>query len=142
MKVLVIGSSDQASDLLHALSSPSGVTHCQTLQSAQQEVEHGHANYRWVFVEEAHAPQSREFLDALREREPDTVVFKVSRTDEAAATPGTVPICAVETTENGMQILRCALRCAARNPQTDPALRTALSDRPLVFEYHAERKAG
>ncbi len=147
MKVLVIGSSDNTPELLHALSAPRALTHCRDSQSAADTLSDDSGAYRWIFVDEKEAAASAELLDELRERNPQSVVF-LTRSGESKALERSkaekhvTPICAVETTSDGMQILRCALRCAARDPHGDPRLKEALDDKPLVFQYHAERKAG
>ncbi|MCA8967184.1 MAG: hypothetical protein KDC48_20055 [Planctomycetes bacterium] len=46
-------------------------------------------------------------------------------------------LCAVETTCDGMQILRCALHRASLQPDGQRALHEAIDTQPLVFEYHA-----
>jgi hypothetical protein len=143
VRLLVIGGTQTALDLVEALRQPNQVEHVEDA-GALPPVSAQDDTYDWVLVDETDGCAAEHAHAYLREMSPETPVSKVSvRQAPAHAPRRPMPMCAVETTSDGMQILRCALRHAAHNPEGDPALKAAIGERPLVFEYHAPtRKLG
>ena len=143
MRLLVIGGSNSAEVLADALRQPNEVDF---VQSADELWDHTRDadKYDWVFVDDADACVANFAEMTMREQKSSTPVSRMSTTqDESDAKRRPMPICAVETTGEGMQILRCALRHAVQSPDGDPALKAAVGERPLAFEYHAPiRKTG
>ena len=143
MRLLVIGGSQSATEMAEALRQPAAVSHVRDAAELKAG-DAAESGFDWVLVDQSDPCAAEAATAAMREIMPDTPVSKVSAPQTAhTANRRPMPMCAVETTQDGLQILRCALRHAAHNPDADPALREAIGERPLVFEYHApRRKAG
>ena len=139
MKLLVIGDTQSAHDMVNALRQPTTVSHVRDARELEQTIG-GAEGFDWVLVDQSNQCAAEAAAIVTREVLPDTPVSKVSEPRRPSATARKpMPMCAVETTQDGLQILRCALRHAAHNPEADPALTEAIGERPLVFEYHAAR---
>lgn len=143
MKFLVIGASQSARKLAQALQRPNEVEHLQCVDDLKMRV-HASDQYDWVLVDDADPCVAQSAENTLRDLPGNAPISRLS-TPAANAMPdrAPMPVCAVERTGEGMQILRCALRRAVHSPDGDPALRAAVGERPLAFEYHAPmRKTG
>jgi len=143
MKFLVIGTSQSARDLAKALRQPNEVEQLQSVDDVTAWVRNA-GEYDWVLVDDADlcvAQYAEKMLGELNSTAPISRVSAPAVQRATARKP--MPICAVERTDEGMQILRCALRRAVHSADGDPALRAAVGERPLTFEYHAPmRKTG
>ena len=143
MRFLVIGASKSAEVLAEALREPNQV---EQLQSADDlfALSREANQFDWVFVDDSDPCVARFAEMTLSESNSEIPVSRVSAAKGNETEPHKpMPICAVEQTSEGMQILRCALRHAVHSPDGDPALRAAVGERPLAFEYHAPiRKTG
>ena len=149
MKVLVIGGGRETSRLhgqWRASSAGTGpFVHFADAEQALRELESGVERYGWVLVAgDADGSDAMQTAAAIRERGVDLPVAVFNHYHpEAPARARTAPaLCAVETTCDGLQLLRCALHKASQQTDGARALRDAVENQPLVFEYHApSRKA-
>ena len=142
MKIMVIGKGE-ATAPVGAGTDEAGtggdaqVVHFHDAEQAMRDLEQGVQHYGWVLIEsgcgDAHA--TARTLNARHRRLPVAVFYPV-REGQAMA-PASPPLCAVETTADGLQILRCALHSASQEPGGRDSLHRAIDSQPVVFEYHA-----
>ena len=140
MKLLVVGDSPTAHKMVEMLRQPVSVSHVRCADALRAELEQS-GDYGFVLVDDSECGEAHVVSMIVKEVMPDASLSRISPHQTASELPRRpMPMCAVETNRDGMQILRCALRHAARDPDGDPALRAAIGERPLVFEYHAARR--
>lgn len=147
MNFLVIGHTQSAQDLADALRGSNKVTHVLDAEQLRESYAGPIGErplFEWILVDESDPCGAEMATRIVRENFAEVPVSRVSAPQASVDAPRrSLPMCAVETTGEGMQILRCALRHAAHSAEGDPALRAAIGERPLVFEYHApHRKTG
>jgi hypothetical protein len=143
VKILVIGdSSDTAAtcarmSVAEAARTPAGgVAYYRSAEQALRELERGVHGYGWVLIEGGGAAHAT--AEAVRAHGGTIPIAVFNHYETASArTRAAPPLCAVETTCDGLQILRCALHRAAQQPDGQRALHEAIDTQPLVFEYHA-----
>jgi len=141
VKIMVIGDGSATLSLCArmrdtAVTDESPVVHFRDPVQAMRDLERGVHRYGWVLIESGgDAYATAESLNARHAQLP-VAVFDPT-TDRQAATSTSPPLCAVETTRDGLQILRCAMHCASVEPGGRESLRRAIDSQPVVFEYHA-----
>lgn len=142
MMVLVIGTRATTETAVRALDhAGGGVEHFGALEPAVARLALAPERYGLVLAESAgNACADRRFLDSVRAAAAEIPVLLIREPGAPAGAGDVPPVCAVERTPEGLQLLRCALARAQAQPERQPALAEALAERPLVFAYSAPAK--
>ena len=116
------------------------LVHYDDSEQAMQDLDRGVERYGWVLIDSAcgNAWATAAAVNARHAPLPVAVFTNYSRAQATARTASPAPaLCAVETTRDGLQLLRCALHRAGQEPGGTQALHEAIESQPVVFEYHA-----
>jgi CheY-like chemotaxis protein len=146
MKVLVVYPSLDTIALLDGLAQHNGstVTYCASATDAIEALKRTRDPSSWVLIEDdgRHADVA-EIGSTIRAAGFDASICYLSHRTESLATTTRAqpPICAVEQTSNGLQILRCALHRAGKASERPAGLATSSQEKGFVFEYHAPCKS-
>lgn len=142
MTVLVTGTRAATEAAVRALQEAgAGVEHFGALEPAVAHLARAPERYALVLAESAgNACADRRFLDSVRAAAAEIPVLLIREPGAPAGAGDVPPVCAVERTPEGLQLLRCALARAQAQPERQPALAEALGERPLVFAYSAPAK--
>ncbi len=140
MKILVIGDSTETAGTCAGMRAAGtapveGVIHYRDSEQALRELARGVHEYGWVLIEGGGNAQAT--AEVVRTRGDMPVALFNHYDPRASASHAAPALCAVETTCDGLQILRCALHRASVEPDGQRALHEAIDSQPLVFEYHA-----
>lgn len=143
MKIMVIGNGTAVTHLCAHTGETgdrdnSQVVHYRDPDQALRDLDRGVESYGWVLIDsgcrDAYATAAS--VNARHSRLP-VAVFNPVQNGQAIGTAAKPALCAVETTDDGLQILRCALHRASQEPGGRETLRDAIDAQPIVFEYHA-----
>ena len=130
MKILFVGSDPDTAALCDALGGAAEVTHCTNAATALGTVHTADPSFEWIFVESV---EMRAWAQLTRTLAPASKVVAMQHRQPGREAPRPL-VCGVETTPDGLKLLRCALQHAAPSMHdTDPTC-------PVVFEYHAPCK--
>lgn len=143
MTILVIGTQASTETAVRALEhAGTGIEHFGALDAAVARLAHAPRRFGLVLAESCGDPcAERRFLDSIREATAEVPVLLVREPGARIGLGDAPPVCAIEQTDDGLQLLRCALARARAQPERQPALAEALGERPLVFAYSAPTKA-
>lgn len=142
MTILVIGTRTATESAVRALQDADAqVEHVGAPEPAVARLAQAPARFGLVLAEsEGDHCADRRFLDSIREAAADVPVLFVREPGLQSGLGDVPPVCAIEQTDDGLQLLRCALARARARPESQPALAEALGERPLVFAYSAPTK--
>lgn len=141
MTILVVGARAAAESAVRALQEAgAGVEHFGSIEPAVARLAHAPERFSLVLGESrGNSCADRRILDSVRTAVAHVPVLFLREAGDQGL--GDVPpVCAIEQTEDGLRLLRCALARARAQPERQPALAEALGERPLVFAYSAPAK--
>lgn len=142
MTILVVGTRTAAESAVRALrEAGAGVEHFAAIEPAVARLAQAPDRFNLVLGESwRDACAERRFLDSVREVAREVPVLLIREPGAQAEVGDVPPVCAIERTADGLQLLRCALARARAQPERQPLLAEALGERPLVFAYSAPAK--
>lgn len=145
MNLLIAGNGPETLALCQRLAGQEAVsvTHCADGRGAIERFRGSREQFGWVFLEnQGSCHEGMNVAREIRRIDPDIPItfLKHSRRSGYASDTSHLAVCAVERTENGLEILRCARHAEHLQQGADLRSEEVVRDRPWSFEYHAPCK--